>query len=78
MPIYRLLGDSDFGPEEIKIIVAAFQRACEQLNLTDKPEQMKQLVAKRVVEIVQTGERDAQWISDRVVRDLLGRPQKPK
>ena len=78
MPIYQFLKDSDFGPEEIRIIVEAYQRACEELNLTDKPEQMKQLVAKRVFAIAQTGERNAQWIIDRVVRDFLGGPGKPK
>jgi hypothetical protein len=73
VPIYSFLKDSDFGPEEIKIIAAAYERACEELKLTEKPEQMKNLVAKRVFEIAQTGARDPQWISDRVVRDLLGR-----
>ena len=57
MPIYRFLRDSDFGPEEIKIIVTAYERTCAKLNLTNEPEQVKQLVAKRVLAIVQTGER---------------------
>jgi hypothetical protein len=60
VPIYRFLEDSELGPDEIKIVVAAYQRACEELDLADEAEQMKQLVAKRVLAIVQTGERDSQ------------------
>ena len=78
MPIYRFLKDSGLGAEETKIIAAAYESACERLKLNDKPEQMRQLVAKRVLAIAQTGERDPQWISDRVVREPLGRPPKPK
>jgi hypothetical protein len=39
---------------------------------------MKQLVAKRVLAIVQTGEREPQWIADRVVREMSGAAAKPK
>jgi len=78
VPIYQFLKDSDFGPEETKIIGAAYQRACEELGLTNKSEQIKQLVAKRVLAIAQTGERNPQWISDRVVRDFQGKAQQPK
>ena len=78
MAIYQFLKDSEFGPEEIKVIAAAYERACEHLELKAKPEHMRQLVAKRVLALAQTGERDPQWISKRVVRDLLGRQPEPK
>ena len=78
VPIYRFLKDSEFGPEDIKAIAAAYERACEELKLTGDQEPMKQLVAKRVLAIVQTGEREPHWIADRVVRELSGASAKPK
>ena len=72
MPIYRLIQSSAFGPDEIKIIVAAYERGCEELKLTAKGNTLKELVAKRVFELAEIGERDAKLISDKVVRELHG------
>lgn len=71
MPIYRLLQRSSFGPDEIKIIVSAYERACEEIKLTDRADPRSEQVAAKVFRIAQTGERDPQIICERAVRHLM-------
>jgi len=56
--IYRLLERSAFGPEEIAILAAAYEDALRILKLTDRADPMTEIVAKRIIEIGQTGVRD--------------------
>jgi hypothetical protein len=71
MPIYRLLERSSFGPDEIKIIVSAYERACQEIKLTNRADLPTEQVAARVFRIAQTGERDPQIICERAVRHLV-------
>jgi hypothetical protein len=58
MPISRLLKGSAFGPDEIKLLSSAFEDALRELNLVDRSDPATELVAKRVIELAQSGERD--------------------
>lgn len=57
MPIYRLLQNAAFGPEEILLIVSAYEATLSTLNV-DRDDPVSKTVAKKVFEIAQTGERD--------------------
>jgi hypothetical protein len=48
--------DSVFGPDDTQAIGAAFEKACETLRNGDRPI-VKDVVAKRIVELAQEGER---------------------
>jgi hypothetical protein len=58
MPIYRLLRDHAFGPEEIKILGDAFEDALRTLRLVNRDDPATEIVAKKIIELAQRGERD--------------------
>ena len=58
MAIYRLLQNSAFGPEEIERMTTAYEDALRALGLADRADPMTEILAKKIVEIAQTGERD--------------------
>ena len=70
MPIYRLLKDSAFGPDEIKVLSSAFEAALRDLNLVDRADPATELVAKRIIELAQQGERDPLRLREGAVRGL--------
>lgn len=67
MPIYPLLENSGFGPEQTKTMGEAFEDALVRLGLTDRTDPLTELVAKKVIEIGQQGERDPKRITDLTV-----------
>jgi len=58
MTIYRLLQKSAFGPEEIERMTTAYEDALRVLRLTDRADPLTEILAKKIIEIAQTGERD--------------------
>jgi hypothetical protein len=63
MPIVELLkrqsGNSQsFGPDDIKIIVTAFEDTLRALRLVDRKDPATAVVAKRIIALAQQGERD--------------------
>jgi hypothetical protein len=59
MPIQQLLKDQQhFGPEDIKVLSSAFEEALRALRLVDRTDPATQLVARRIIELAQQGERD--------------------
>ena len=72
MAIYRLLENSAFDPERISVMVAAYERACRELDLIcSKTDSVTELVAKKIIEIAHTEtDLDAQGICDRSLHAL--------
>jgi hypothetical protein len=68
--IYRLLRNSDFRPEDIQTMTEAYERAVVLLALQKSTEPFKELVARYIIEVARTGEKDAQAICKRVF-DLM-------
>ena len=59
MPIQQLhTQQSSFGPEEVKVLVGAFEEALRELRLMDREDPATLWVAKRIIELAQGGERD--------------------
>jgi len=56
--IYRLLKGSAFGPDDIKVLSDAFDSALRELKLVDRRDPATELIAKRIIELAQRGERD--------------------
>ena len=56
MPIHRLLERSAFVPDDIKVVVAAFECACQRLDLQPGDPRREQM-AHKVFECAQRGER---------------------
>jgi hypothetical protein len=70
MAIYRLLQQTAFTPEDITLLVTAYEDCLRVLNLADQPDSKAEAVARAVIEIAQTGVRDPAQIQERVVAQL--------
>jgi hypothetical protein len=70
MAIYRLLQNSTFGPEEITRITEAYEQALLALGLRDRSDPATELIAKRIIAVAETGERDPSRISARAITEL--------
>ena len=70
MAIYRILQNAPFGPDEIARLVAAYERTLEALGLADRSDPITELVARKIIEISQTGVRDPALLSTRTIKDL--------
>jgi hypothetical protein len=71
MPIRTLLNDDQsFSPEEAQVLVEAFEESLKALRLTDREDPATLLVAEKVLEAAQTGERDPQRLRAIVLRQF--------
>ena len=58
MAIYRLLQRAAFTPEDIAPMVTAYEDCLRILELADRTDPVTEIIAKKIIEIRQTGERD--------------------
>ena len=70
MPIRELLKGQSFGPDDIAILVRAFEEALRELKLVDRTDPATQLVAKRIIELAQQGERDPVRLREGAVKAI--------
>lgn len=70
MAIYRLIETGSFGPDEIKAMAAAYESALTDLRLTDRNDPLTELIAKSIVNVTATGERDPKNIKERALNVL--------
>jgi hypothetical protein len=73
VPIHRLLENQGFEPEQIRAMATAFDETLRALKLVDRTDPLTDIVATKVIEVAQTGERDPQRIRDRVLQALVTR-----
>ena len=52
MPMRSFVSDRSFDPEAIEIMNAAFVGVCSDLGLSDKTDRACEMVAKRIVELM--------------------------
>ena len=70
MAIYRLLQQTAFTPEDIVLLVKAYEDCLRVFNLANQPDSRTEAVARAVIEVAQTGVRDPAQIQERVVAQL--------
>jgi hypothetical protein len=68
--IYRLLKDHAFGPDEIKVLTTAYEEALRALRLKDRSDPATEMIAKKIIELAQRGERDPVRLRERAIRCL--------
>ena len=69
MPMQKLLGTSDFTPQQRQVFELAFNSTLRKLNLVDRNDPVYERVAKKVIEIgVATGQINAVAITDLAVK----------
>jgi hypothetical protein len=74
MPITRLLQDTAFGPDEIAVLVAAYEDALRVLSLVNRTDPATEMVAKKIIELAKQGERDPVRLRERVIEAVSSRP----
>jgi len=70
MAIYRLIANGAFGPLEIEVMSAAYVSALVDLSITNRDDPITELIAKAIVNVVATGERDPKLIEQRAINAL--------
>jgi hypothetical protein len=70
MTIYRLLQNLPMGPEEIKRLETAYEQTLRALHLVDRNDPITEIIAKKIIEIAQTGVKDPGEISQLAMKDL--------
>jgi len=58
VPLYGLLQSCAFEPAAIEAMSAAFEDVCRRLGLAERSDPLRDMVAKKVIEFAQRGERD--------------------
>ena len=70
MAILRLLQNSQLAMVDIAGLVAAYEKTLRALRLVDRSDPITELVARKVIEISQSGVRDPAQISRLAVSAL--------
>jgi hypothetical protein len=74
MPITRLLQDTAFGPDEIAVLVAAYEDALRALSLVNRADLATEMVAKTIIELAKQGERDPVRLRERAIQAVSSNP----
>jgi hypothetical protein len=62
--------DRAFEPQATAIMGAAYDKACETLHNVGQADLVKEIIAKRIVQVAQTGERDPERLCARALLAL--------
>jgi hypothetical protein len=70
MAIYRLLKNGVFGPDDVKVLTTAYEEALRTLRLKDRSDPATEMIAKKIIELAQRGERDPVRLREYAIRGL--------
>jgi hypothetical protein len=77
VPIYRLIQKGVFAPDEVAMMGDVFEDVLKTLGLVDREDPATQLVAHKVIELVQSGERDPARVKKLTLEALNGNGPTP-
>jgi hypothetical protein len=70
MAIYKLIANGSFGPQEIEVMSAAYESALIDLGITNRDDLVTELIAKSIVNVISTGERNPELVKERAINAL--------
>ena len=71
MPIRAVIEDAGaFTPEEAAVLISAFESTLQKIGLAKREDQLSLVIAKRIIAIARSGERDPQKLSASVIAEL--------
>jgi hypothetical protein len=73
MPIRPFFAGRPFEPETITEMGDALERACAAMGLSQTDDQVTQLVAEKIVQLVQRGVVGVEMLSSLAIKELAGR-----
>lgn len=74
MPITPFLGGISFDPETKRVMGLAFEMARVALGLNDHSGLADEVVAKQIIELAKSGERNPDLLCDVAVKEFRLRP----
>lgn len=72
MPIARLLEKHAFTPEEKELLTTAFTATLRDLRLSEGSDVVREIVARKVVELALQGEREPKRLREKTIGALVG------
>jgi hypothetical protein len=76
VPVRPLLEAEAFGPDEVKVLVSAFEASLKALRLVDRQDPAVLMVAKLVVALAKAGNLDPLSLRDEVVQTFKDNPSR--
>ena len=70
MAIYRLLREKVFEPEDIHLMTTVYEDVLKAFDLIERTDPVTELIAKTVIEMVQTGVRDPARLKDLTIKSI--------
>lgn len=70
MAIYRLIASGTFDPDVIEVMTVAYEGALADLRLIDRNDPVTELIARSIITVTSTGERDPEKIKERALNAL--------
>ena len=70
MAIYRMFQTLPMGPEEIDRLGSAYELTLKILSLKDRDDPLTEMIARKIIEIGQTGVKDPAQISTLAIKEL--------
>lgn len=70
MAIHRLLQGSSLGMDELEQIAAAYERTLRALSLKDRNDPITEMIARKIIQIADSGLRDPAEVSARAIKEL--------
>src|SRR5262245_56635350 len=71
MAIYRLLQKNVFEPEDVRLMTTVYEDVLKAFSLIERTDPVTELIAKTVIEMVQTGERDPARLKDLTIKAIV-------
>jgi hypothetical protein len=72
--IYRLLRREVFEPEDVRLLATLYEELTKTLGLTDQTAPVRQLIARKLIELAQAGERDAETLKELTLESIQTTP----
>jgi hypothetical protein len=70
MAIYKLIANGSFGPDEIKVMSEAYEGSLIDVGILNREDPITELIAKSIVNVTATGERDPKKVMERALNAL--------
>jgi hypothetical protein len=68
--IYRLIACGSFGDVEVAAMVAAYESALTELQLSNRSDPITEIIARAIFHVTATGEREPETIRERALHAL--------
>jgi hypothetical protein len=76
MPIYRLLERQAFDPELVAMMGHVFEDVLHTLGLVDREDPLTKMIASKIIELAQTGERNHAQLKELTLEAFEGPAEK--